>query len=99
MRERHQSWSARYFKNASGVILVYDTCNFESYRNVESWVDEMNEHFGGAHCMVLVGNKKDKCRTICRQKGEILAEKLGIDFVETSAFTGENVKKAFQLLA
>jgi len=46
---------------------------------------------------MLVGNKRDKEEEmkVCKRDGEVLAEKLGCDFVETSAKIAKNVEKAF----
>lgn len=46
---------------------------------------------------ILVGNKCDKemTRAVSHQEGKNLAEKLGFDFIETSAKNTINVERAF----
>ena len=49
--------------------------------------------------MILVGNKIDLERSVERKEGEELANRLGCQYMETSAKTGENIKDVFQKLA
>lgn len=50
--------------------------------------------------IVLVGNKSDmdRQRVITEVRARNFAEKYNLPYVETSVLTGENVKKAFDLL-
>lgn len=50
--------------------------------------------------IVLIGNKSDmeRQRVITEVRARSFAEKYNLPYVETSVVTGENVKKAFELL-
>lgn len=50
--------------------------------------------------IVLIGNKSDmeRQRVITEIRARNFAEKYNLPYVETSVITGENVKKAFDLL-
>lgn len=50
--------------------------------------------------IVLVGNKMDmeRQRVITEVRARNFAEKYNLPYIETSAVTGENVKKAFEIL-
>ena len=109
-QERHSSLVSTYYKNASGVILVYDVTCMESFLNIKSWLIELEEHFvraGGAgsdqedQAFLLVGNKTDEemQRVVRKERGMELAEKYGLAFIETSAMSGKNVTSCFNILA
>jgi len=49
--------------------------------------------------MILLGNKSDLERQVDRAEAEDLAKRLGCDYLETSAKTGDNVEKAFKYIA
>ena len=49
--------------------------------------------------MILLGNKSDLERQVDRAEAEDLAKRLGCDYLETSAKTGDNVDKAFNYIA
>ena len=54
--------------------------------------------------VILVGNKIDKvrrdpsCRQVDIEEAQLIAERNGFMFVETSAFASENVSTAFETL-
>ena len=99
-QERYKSFAATYFKDANGVIFVYDVTNRSSFKNIESWFD-----LGKKGCdpllvaMMLVGNKKDCVgkREVSEAEGEDFARRMGIPFFETSALDNSNdcVGRAF----
>ena len=99
-QERYKSFAATYFKDANGVIFVYDVTNRSSFKNIESWYD-----LGKKGCdqtqvaMMLVGNKKDCIakREVSEAEGNDFAQRMGIPFFETSAFDNSNdcVGRAF----
>ena len=49
--------------------------------------------------MILLGNKNDLERQVDKAEAIDLAKRLGCDYLETSAKTGDNVEKAFNSIA
>ena len=49
--------------------------------------------------MILLGNKSDLERQVDKAEAIDLAKRLGCDYLETSAKTGDNVEKAFKSIA
>ena len=50
-------------------------------------------------CLILLGNKCDiEKRSISYEQGKTLANELQVNFFETSAQTGQNIKDAFETL-
>lgn len=101
-QERFRTITPAYYRSAMGVILVYDITEEQSFRNIEVWVNNLNQH-GSSDCdRILVGNKSDlaeKRRSVSTERGKKLADKFGMLFFETSAKEGSNVEKAFAGLA
>jgi small GTP-binding protein len=98
-QERFESMTKAYFRNACGAILVYDIGNRQSFENMKNkWLVQLRE-FGHEDIFVLiVGNKCDMNgkRIISVGEAAEFAESCGLDFIETSARTGENVEVAFR---
>ena len=94
-QERFRAITASYYRGASGVMVVYDVTDWESFRNAQTWLENVYEI-----PKILVGNKSDlgAHRKISREEGEELAGKYRAPFYETSAKTGENIQKAFDTL-
>lgn len=100
-QERFRSIIASYYRGAHAVLIVYDITNAISFHNVEKWHEEAAMHMRSNGPMLLVGNKADneRAREVSGSEGRLLAARLGMQFVETSAKTDIGVDRAFHTLA
>mmetsp|Transcript_22259 Transcript_22259/g.27292 ORF Transcript_22259/g.27292 Transcript_22259/m.27292 type:complete len:224 (-) Transcript_22259:297-968(-) len=91
-----------YFRKAKGVILVYDITNAKSFDSLsERWMTQLNDHASSDDlAKLLVGNKSDleASREVLQEKAREFCEIHGMDMLETSAKSGENVLQAFEKL-
>jgi len=91
-----------YFRKAKGVILVYDITNAKSFESLsERWMTQLNDHASSDDlAKLLVGNKCDleASREVPRDRAEQFCAEFGMEMLETSAKSGENVLKAFEKL-
>lgn len=91
-----------YFRKAKGVILVYDITNAKSFESLsERWMAQLNDHASSDDlAKLLVGNKSDleSSREVSREKAEQFCMEYGMEMLETSAKSGENVLQAFEKL-
>ena len=69
--------------------------------DVRFWNSCIEEYGSEGVNKILIGNKSDRNekRMVTEQQGGVLAQQLGIQFMETSAKTGEGVREAFLTLA
>jgi Ras-related protein Rab-18 len=98
-QERFRTLSNSYYRNAHGVILVYDISNRESFLAMERWFEEVESNAMPGTVLYLVGSKLDKSaqRKVKYEEGLKLAESKGLEgrFCEVSSKTRENVRKPF----
>lgn len=92
-----------YYHKIFGSILIYDITRRKTFEEVENWVNDIHKNSTREKPVpvILVANKidlRDSAESVSTEEGEALAKKLGIPFLETSAKTGDGVKKAFELL-
>ncbi len=101
-----------YYQGALGAIIMYDITNTESFQSVPVWINELWRYNTlGVTPLILIANKIDLRneipQTLTPEQGKNYAKQLSeltlpqgfeIPFIETSAKTGENVDRAFQLL-
>ena len=97
-QENFKSITRSYFKNSICAIICYDITKKDSFDNVTTWIEDCKTQCYKNVYMILVGNKTDlrERRVVSTDEGKELADKLGINFYETSAKTGENVENVFQ---
>ena len=100
-QERYRVVTSAYYRDAAGVLLVYDITNYNSFAGVEVWVKELCEFTNlKALELMLLGNKSDRTeeRQVTAQQGHTLAQQYGCGFLETSAKTADNIETAFLTL-
>ncbi|CAN1353528.1 Ras-related protein RABC2a, partial [Linum perenne] len=102
-QERFRTLTSSYYRNAQGIILVYDVTQRETFTNLSDvWAKEVDLYCTNQDCVkILVGNKvdKDSERAVTREEGLELAKEHGCLFLECSAKTRENVEQCFEELA
>ena len=96
-QERFKNIQASYYKGASGILVVYDITNKESFEHLSSWLIEIEKNGNKNVYKFLIGNKADleENREITKEEGEEFASVNGMDFFETSAKTDYQVQEAF----
>ena len=100
-QERFRSLTCRYFKDAQGIILVYDVTKRETFNNLDKWIKDIEDYVEKEELsIILVGNKIDlEFRDVTTGEGEIYAEYNNLMFCETSSKTGKNVTKVFDMIS
>ena len=96
-QERYKAITSAYYKGAKGAFIVYDVTRKQTFDSVEKWVNDVTAVADKKITIILIGNKCDleDQRQITKEQGEEKANKLEIAFLETSAYSGENLDKAF----
>ncbi|KAG5683519.1 hypothetical protein PVAND_012793 [Polypedilum vanderplanki] len=100
-QERFRSLTTSFFRDSMGFLLFFDITNEKSFLEVQNWIEQLKVH---AYCenpdIILCGNKLDLdyLRVVNSQRAKTLAEKYDVPYIETSAYTGENVSKAVEML-
>ena len=97
-QERYRAVTTTYYRNSSGVFLVYDVTRQESFNNIQRWLKEVREYADPDVVIMLVGNKTDLnyMRAVSTEDGSKFAEQNGMFFMETSAMSNTNIDKAFE---
>ncbi|CAI5966262.1 unnamed protein product [Closterium sp. NIES-64] len=100
-QEKFRTITEAYYRNAHGIILLYDITDPKSFNNVRGWIKSIEEHSTRGVRVVLVGNKADMDyrRVITKEQGQQLANEFNVSFFETSAKADINVEEAFQCIA
>jgi small GTP-binding protein len=100
-QERFRTITSSYYRGAHGIIVVYDVTDAESFNNVKQWLHEIDRYASENVNKLLVGNKSDLTskRAVSFDQGKEFADTLGIEFLETSAKSANNVEKAFMTMA
>ena len=97
-QEIYRSLITNFYRSSSLAILVYSIDQKDSFTDLDLWLKELKLYNSPDTNLILVGNKKDldEQREVTYEEGKKFADDFGfIDFFETSAKTGENIKNMF----
>ncbi|KYO43392.1 ras-related protein Rab-35 isoform X1 [Alligator mississippiensis] len=99
-QERFRTITSTYYRNAHGVIVVYDVTNPDSFVSVKRWMHEIAENCDSV-CKVLVGNKVEdpSHRQVPAADARRFSAQLGLRHFETSAKDNINVEEMFAAVA
>ncbi|TAQ84909.1 hypothetical protein B7494_g6756 [Chlorociboria aeruginascens] len=105
-QEEYRSVTRSYFRGASGALLVFDISRRQTFTHVTSWLNDLRQIAEPDIVVVLVGNKCDldegdeSKRQVTKEEAEGWALKNEVlEYVETSAKSGEGVEMAFGRVA
>ncbi|MCP4763978.1 MAG: GTP-binding protein [archaeon] len=88
-----------YLEGSQGALVVFDKTNESSFNNLSDWVSSFIEVQPNAP-MLLIGNKLDLVDMIKidEQTAKGYADNHQMEYISTSAKTGEKVEDAFKSL-
>ena len=98
-QERFHSITKNIYRNANGVLFIYDVTNKETFNNIKNWIKDL-ENFQNDIKSIIVGNKidlEDK-REVNKNDLEELSKKYNIPYLETSAKNNINIEECFDLI-
>jgi Ras-related protein Rab-2A len=105
-QETYKSVTRSYFRGASGALLVFDISRRPTFVHVRDWLDDLRNIADKDIVVILVGNKSDLAsreenkREVMSEEAEEWARQHGVlEYVETSAKSGEGVEAAFGRVA
>ena len=101
-QEKFRSLTDDYFKNAKGMILVYDVTQKSTFLALDSWFEKIQEKCIKDVKILLIGNKTDlkSERQVSTEEGINYAKRKGLFFIEASAKTndGDKVNEGFNMI-
>ena len=100
-QERFKSLTPNYFRNAEGVVIVFDVTNSETFENLKYWISSIKSNLGEKNIIIpiiIIGNKidMDDMRDINKEEADKFAKENDYKYFEASAKTGEGVDEAFR---
>lgn len=99
-QERYRAITSAYYRGAVGALLVYDITKRQTFENVQRWLRELRDHADSNIVIMMAGNKSDlnHLRAVSPEDAQMLAEKEGLSFLETSALEALNIENAFHTI-
>lgn len=101
-QERFQQINRMYYRDVQAALFIFDLTSHSSFNSIDFYWNDYHQFSESAQKThrVLIGNKKDlQSREVTREEAEQWAEARGVEYMETSALTGEGVEGLFEKVA
>lgn len=95
-QEQFKSLTRNFYKDADGVLVVYDVSNRDSFKKVGEWIESVYDNSNSDVKMILVGNKIDLHRDVSKEEGLNLAKEYKLNYHEMSAKDGTGIEDAIK---
>jgi len=99
-QERYKALTNAFFRNAQGIILVFDVSNVESFENLKYWIQSINTNLGDKNDIrkIIIGNKVDLRREVNKVDSEKFAKTNNVPYFETSAKDNVGIQESLRFL-
>jgi len=97
-QERFRNMTSSYYRDAEGIIIVFDLGDLQSFEHLEQWMREIDNIAPKDVVKLVVGNKADLLgddRQVSTEQLQRFAEQYELHYVEVSAKTRSGVESAF----
>lgn len=100
-QEKFRNLTQQYYKNADGILLVFDLLSKESFEKVGDWMKQIKINTTPDSIPVLLLGNKSDCspREVTNQQAEEIAKLYSIKYFEASALANTNIDESFEFLA
>jgi len=102
-QEKFRTLTSSYYRNAHGVILMYDATNRESFNHILYWLQQVSDQSTYQNVIrMVIGSKLDfpsKQIQVPRTEGEVFAVEHSCLFEEISSKSNFGVTSCFEELA
>ena len=100
-KELYRQAVSKMIRNPDFCVLVYDSTNPESFKNIKEWVTILKKNAGSIVPGILVSTKNDmtSLKAVDTKHGQDMASKLEMQFFECSPQNYQGIEEALGSLA
>ena len=98
-QERFRALTHNYYRNADGIMLLFDSNNLDSFQHLNLWLNSLQEQSVENFPLIIIGTKSDLPIKVTDNDINNFCNKFNVKWFRTSAKTGENIDFCFNFLA
>ena len=96
-QEKFRSIARNFYRNSDAIFIVFDLNNKDTYNSIKQWINDVEEHCPNIK-KILLGNKSDLEKNVSEEIIKNFAKENNLQYFETSAKNGTNIKEAFKAM-
>ena len=99
-QEKYKAITGAYYKGSKDAFVVYDITRKETFESIDKWINDLKSTGDPKMNIILIGNKcdLDEKREVLKEQGEEKSRSFECAFLETSALSGDNIDKGFEMM-
>ena len=101
-QERYKALTQGFFRNAQGLMIVYDVKNKESFEDLKYWIQSIENNINIQNKnipAIIIGNKIDlNEREVDKNEAEQFAKSKDYKYFEVSAKSGQGIDESIKYL-
>ena len=99
-QEKYKAITGAYYKGSKGAFVVYDITRKDTFESIDRWINDLKSTGDPKLNIMIIGNKcdLDHRREVSKEQGEEKSKSFGCAFLETSALSGDNIEKGFEMM-
>lgn len=97
--QRFERVRDHYYLDASAALIVFDFSRKVTFEHLEVWLNDVESHCGTIPCIVLANKNDLQDKAVSKNEIDQLSAEKNTNILATSAKTGENVEKVFEVIA
>ena len=99
-QEKYKAITGAYYKGSKGAFVVYDITRRDTFESIDRWINDLKTTGDPKLNIMIIGNKcdLDHRREVLKEQGEEKSKSFGCAFLETSALSGDNIEKGFEMM-
>ena len=101
-QERYKALTQGFFRNAQGIMIVYDIKNKESFNDLKYWIQSIENNINIQNKnipAIIIGNKIDlNDREVDKNEAEQFAKSKNYKYFEVSAKSGQGIDESIKYL-
>ena len=101
-QERYKALTLGFFRNAQGIMIVYDIKNKESFNDLKYWIQSIENNINIQNKnipAIIIGNKIDlNDREVDKNEAEQFAKSKNYKYFEVSAKSGQGIDESIKYL-
>ena len=96
-QEKFRSIARNFYRNSDAIFIVFDLNNKDTYDSIKQWINDVEEYCPNIK-KILLGNKSDLEKNVSEEIIKNFAKENNLQYFETSAKNGTNIKEAFKAM-
>jgi Ras-related protein Rab-1A len=96
-QERFKTITVNYYRHSHAIAIFFDLTDYDSFRNLNKWHNEIMNYVTGKTIIVVVGTKSDvkNKKQVPREEIDAFCNAHSFEYIETSSKNSMNIDNVF----